>query len=71
MKLLLALAVLFVCFLLMISGEKARFDNYRVYSIKITNEQQLEALQYLEQQQNGLFYLEAPISIYKSTELNI
>lgn len=65
---LLALAIFSVCFLL-ISGEKARFDNYRVYSLKIKNEKQLEALQDLENFQSGLFYLEAPISVYKSAEI--
>lgn len=67
MKLLTA-AIFCVSFLL-ISGEKARFDNYRVYSLKIKNEKQLEALQDLENFQSGLFYLEAPISIYKTSEI--
>ena len=68
MKLLTAAVILFVSFLL-ISGEKARFDNYRVYSLKIKNEKQLEALKDLENIQNGMFYLEAPISIHKSAEI--
>lgn len=67
MKLLTA-AIFCVSFLLIL-GEKARFDNYRVYSLKIKNEKQLEALQDLENFQSGLFYLEAPISIYKTAEI--
>ncbi|XP_055294989.1 zinc carboxypeptidase-like [Sitodiplosis mosellana] len=62
------LAIFVVSFLL-VSGEKARFDNYRVYSLKIQNEKQLEALQDLENFQSSMFYLEAPISIYKSAEI--
>lgn len=54
---------------LLISGEKAKYDNYRVYSLKIKNERQLEALQDLENFQSGMFYLEAPISIYKTAEI--
>ena len=30
--------------LVAIFGEKARFDNYRVYSIEVENEQQLKVL---------------------------
>lgn len=63
-----ALAIFVVNFIL-ISGEKARFDNYRVYSLKIDNEKQLEALQELEHSPNGLFYLEAPVSIHKNAQI--
>ncbi|XP_055294901.1 zinc carboxypeptidase-like [Sitodiplosis mosellana] len=65
---LLTLAIFAVSFLL-VSGEKARFDDHRVYSLKIQNEKQLEALQDLENSQSGMFYLEAPISIHKLAEI--
>lgn len=65
---LLTLVIFCVCFLL-ISGEKARYDNYRVYSIRIKDEKQFEILQDLENTQTGLFYMEAPISIYKTAEI--
>lgn len=41
-------------------SEKARFDNYRVYSVQIDNSQQLRILQELENYQDGLTFLEAP-----------
>lgn len=41
--------VLFWCVILFFStsAEKARFDNYRVYNIKIENGEQLDALKFL------------------------
>lgn len=36
------------------SAEKARFDNYRVYSVKIENHQQLEAMKYLEEHSDSV-----------------
>lgn len=62
------LMVIFACHLL-ISGERARFDNYRIYSIKIRNEKQLELLQNLENAPDGISYIEAPISMKKSAEM--
>lgn len=62
------LIVIFACHLL-ISGEKARFDNYRIYSIKIQNEKQLELLQNLENAPDGISYIEAPVSMKKSAEM--
>lgn len=41
-------------------GEKARFDNYRVYSIEVENDDQLQVLKELENQQNGLLFLMPP-----------
>lgn len=61
MKLLTA-SILFVSFL-SISSEKLRFDNNRVYSMKIENEEQLKAVRDLEKQhQSEIFYLIEPIS---------
>lgn len=59
---LLKLVVIFTSFL-MTFGEKARFDKYRVYSINIENEKHLEALQELENNQDGLTFIEAPTVI--------
>lgn len=50
-------------------GEKARFDNYRVYSINIQNENQLEVLQGLESSQDGISYIEAPITVKRAAEM--
>lgn len=35
-------------------GEKARFDNYRVYSVPIHNEDQLRLLQEIDENPNGV-----------------
>lgn len=44
MKLLICLAFLF----LSAGAEKARFDNYRLYNVQIENQEQYEAMKYLE-----------------------
>lgn len=62
------LAVIFACHLL-INGEKARFDNYRIYSIKIQSEKQLELLQNLENTPDGVSFMEAPISMKQNAEM--
>lgn len=49
--------------------EKVRFDSYRVYSIKIESIMQLKALQELENDQNGLTFMEAPLAIGIDAEL--
>lgn len=49
--------------------DKARFDNYRVYSIKIETEQQLNLLQEFEIQQNEFTFIEAPIAIDTNAEI--
>lgn len=49
--------------------EKARFDNYRVYSIKIENEKQLKVLQELESNPDGFIFTEAPIAVKYSAEI--
>lgn len=62
--------VIFACYLL-IDGEKARFDNYRIYSIKIRSEKQLELLQSLETTPDGLSFIEAPISMKQNAEIMV
>lgn len=66
------LIVIFACHLLIVHisrAEKARFDNYRVYSVKIENEKQLELLQNLENVPDGISYIEAPISMRQKAEM--
>lgn len=67
----LKLVLIFACHLLINgeNGEKARFDNYRIYSIKIQSEKQLELLQNLENIPDGISYIEAPISIKQNAEM--
>lgn len=52
-----------------VCSEKARFDNYRVYSIQIENSEQLEVLKELENYQDGLLFLEAPAATRKTAEI--
>lgn len=46
--------VVFALFFLATNGEKARFDNYRVYSVIIENDKQLEAFKYLEEHSDSV-----------------
>lgn len=50
-------------------GEKARFDNYRVYLIHIDNADQLKVIQDLEANPDGLLFLEVPTTIHSIAEL--
>lgn len=52
-----------------ISAEKARFDNYRIYSIEIANEDQLKVLQQLENHQDGLLFLIPPLAVPMRVEI--
>lgn len=52
-------------------GEKARFDNYRVYSIDVNNDEQLEVLKELENHRDGLLFLIPPIDNQTRIEIVI
>lgn len=65
---LLALAIVFAA-LVASFGEKARFDNYRVYSIRVENESQLEALKIFEGGLDGISFLETPTGIKQTAEI--
>lgn len=54
-----------------VNGEKARFDNYRVYSIEVTNETQLKLLQELEDFQNGISFMKEPTTTGATVEIII
>ncbi|XP_065072625.1 zinc carboxypeptidase-like [Ochlerotatus camptorhynchus] len=43
------------------SGERIRFENYRVYDVSIGNVDQLEVLQHLEQFPDGYTFWESPV----------
>ena len=43
-----------VAVLALVSGERVRFDNYRVYDVAIENVDQLQVMQYLEQYPDGV-----------------
>lgn len=62
--------VLVVCASFCVSfGQKARFDNYHVYSIQIENAEQLEVLRGLESNRDGLMFIEAPIAVESVAEI--
>lgn len=62
------ISLLFTSFLITY-GEKARFDNYRVYSVEITNESQLKLLQELDSIQTGISFMKMPMAIGKTVEI--
>lgn len=59
-------AIFFVCFAV-ICGERVLYDGYRVFSIKVENEQQLEAL--LENVQNGISFFKEPTGVPQIADL--
>ncbi|XP_055308561.1 uncharacterized protein LOC129572592 [Sitodiplosis mosellana] len=65
---LITVAILFACFVACL-GEKARYDNYRVYSIEVENEQQLEVLRDFESGRDGISFLETPTGIQQTAEI--
>lgn len=63
-----AVAIFIACFAVAF-GEKVRFDNYRVYSLNVTNEKQLKALHELEDSTDGTTFLESPTGVGQVAEL--
>lgn len=61
--------LLFFIYFVSIFCEKARFDNYRVYRVWIENRDQLELLQELESNQDGLSSFEFPIPSRNTAEI--
>jgi hypothetical protein len=43
-----------ILFVVAVSAEKARFDNYRVYQVKIENEDQYQIMKYLEENSDAV-----------------
>lgn len=52
-------------------GEKARFDNYRVYSVNVENEEQLKILNDLEAYPDGTMFLESPTGVGQIADLMV
>lgn len=57
MKVLIFLTIFFV----IAKAEMARYDNYRVYSVKIENEEQYEAMKYLEEYSDSVILLNSKL----------
>lgn len=64
------LAILISC-LVIVFGEKARFDNYRVYSVNIENLAQLKVLNDLEAYPDGILFLDSPTIVDQKATLII
>lgn len=54
---------------IVIFGEKVRYDNYRVYSINVENEQQLRVLRDLKNSRDGILFMETPIGLQKTIDI--
>lgn len=52
-----------------IAMEKARFDNYRIYSIGVENDEQLQVLQNLESHQDSIQFIMPPTVNQTSVEV--
>lgn len=65
----LMLSVLFAVLVFSASAEKARFDNYRVYSVSVENEIQLRALKELSATSDSYNFWDEPRSIGSSVDV--
>ena len=52
-------------------AEKARYDNYRVYSVYIENEEQLKVLRELEIHPDGIEFLESPTGVNQVIDITV
>lgn len=57
----LKLAIFAVCFWQIVFSEKVQYDNYRLYSVIIENDQQLNVLQELQVRPDGIIFETIPI----------
>lgn len=62
------LAIFFASFILTF-GERARYDNYRIYSVEIRDGKQLKLLQDLESHQDGISFMHSPTSISRKVAM--
>lgn len=61
--------LIFVACFVLAFGEKARFDNYRVYSVNVENEAQLKVLNDLEAYPDGTLFLESPTGVKQIADI--
>ena len=64
----LVVAIFIACFVVAF-GEKARFDNYRVYSINVENEEQLKVVREISGYTDGILFLNTPSGVGQSGTL--
>lgn len=60
-----------VAYFIVVFGEKARFDNYRVYFVDIKNEKQLNVLRELETNPDGISFRMMPTTVGQRIEFII
>lgn len=60
---------IFVATFIVVFGEKARFDNYRVYSVNIENEEQLSVLRELEAYADGISFRAMPTAVGQMVDI--
>lgn len=59
----------FAIFFVAVLGDKARFDNYRVYSVNVENDEQRKVLNELEISADGISFLEPPTNVGQIADL--
>lgn len=64
----LASALLFFASFISVYCDKIRYDNYILYSVKASNEEQLNALRELENLQDGTLFMNSPSIQQQSVE---
>lgn len=64
------LAIFVACFMVA-CAEKARYDNYRVYSVYIENDEQLKVLRELEIHPDGILFLQSPSGVDQIIDLTV
>lgn len=62
-------AIVIACFAVTFGEERVRYDNFRIYSLNVTNEMQLKALQELEDPFERTKFLEPPTSVGQVADL--
>lgn len=65
------LAIFVVCFWQIVCSEKARFDNYRIYSVNIENDEQLNVLHDLQIYPDGISFRAMPMAVGQNIDLVI
>lgn len=60
---------IFVSCCLVTFAEKVRYDQYRIYSVQIESESQLKVLQKLENDRNGISFMNPPIEVLQKVDI--
>ncbi|XP_059619302.1 zinc carboxypeptidase-like [Phlebotomus argentipes] len=65
------IAIVFVGLLALSVAEKARFDNYRVYKLTVTSDEQLMRMQELEDQDRGYLFWDYPSAVGQEVDIMV